>query len=288
MMAEDLNLIFEENRCATYGRPKIRDVNITVGRPGTAPVNRPKGQSDHLPSLDKAEMEQLKKDLNLKKELYESKVPLKWACSNLGPVESSYGAAYGANMPELRRYILEADKQKVSRMRPLGLGPTLGFGGVDPLIYQHKTTAFPVAGCFTQPLRPSSDVDLLKLTTYEVLHGMSAPKTRANLTAEEREALAKLAAIEAIRMRESQDRVKRSYIPLGSSAMHNQSDPKTMNQTMFCSYPEEAYMRALKADSATRMKRAFTGATASVAACAPAQGTNLATSELLTRRTRGE
>eukprot|EP00951_Prasinocladus_malaysianus_P012683 scaffold94721_cov27-Prasinocladus_malaysianus.AAC.1 len=136
---EDIALVNEENKFATYGRPKaIRDVQITVGgqsRPATASspgMTLPGGVGTHGATMSPAELARLRQDLNLKKELYESKVPLKWACSTIGPMKSSYILSHGENVPEIynqtKNYAAEQAK-----IKPAGLGPTLGFGRVDPV-----------------------------------------------------------------------------------------------------------------------------------------------------------
>jgi len=282
MRPEDVNLIMEENRFAAFGRPKIRDVNVTVGRPGTPSNVGPRpgtaavGGSYHPPSsYSKAELEKLKKDLNLKAELYESKVPLKWACSNLGPMQSTYTAQLGADMAQLRKYMKEASDIAANKMLPLGLGPTLGFGKVDPLLYQHKTAAFPVANHYMAPLRPHVGESGQKPTTYSIHHGTSAPKLSATMTQADRDALAKVAAVEEMRMKEFHERVKKSYVPLGSSAIHNQVDPKTMYQTSWSHYDGKVYEANQNDESSSRFLAAFNGPTASVAACAPAEGHGL-------------
>jgi len=278
----DLALINEENRRATYGRPKMRDVSVKVGmeqqqRPGTAPMG---SSTSGRPSKPLA-----REDFDLKTELYTSNVPLKWACTNLGPLKSAYQLSHGANSRDMMKSIHDTMDQRANMMRPLGLGPTLGFGKVDPVIYQHKTAAFPVPDCMVHgTLANAEKRDDNKFTTYMTMHGQSVDKPWALLDPSEKLTARKVAAIEAMRLQEFQERLKRTSVPLGSTAIFNQIDPKTMYQTQLTRYDEKAY----RADpSAARLVSVYTGPTASVAACAPAEGIFIPSRASLTKGRRG-
>lgn len=275
LSAEDRQLIIDENRFNNFGRPKMRDVSVRVGRPDTAPPQRPATADDDR-AASKARIEELKKSIDLKKELYESKVPIKWAMANLGPQQSAYSAFHGANMHAINKNIADSAAERRNRMPPLGLCPTLGFGSVDPNLYQHRAAAFPVARSFLATTRPHADsYDTTKPTTYGLTHGTSAGKMDWQLSAEDRRATEGARAFDAVRMTEFQERVKRSNVPLGSSAIFNQIDPKTAYQSQLVRYPEAAYRQD---DSHTRLIGVYSGPTGPVGACAPAEGGGLVSS----------
>lgn len=244
-----------------------------LARPGTAPVSGSLG--------GQAGKRLTREDLDLKKELYTSNVPLKWACTTLGPMQSAYQRNHGANMRDLMKSIKDTMEERANMMTPLGLGPTLGFGKVDPVLYQHKTAAFPVPDCYMHGTLANAEArDENKYTTYMTTHGQALDKPWALLDPQEKLTAAKVAAIEAMRLQEFRERLKRTSVPLGSSAIFNQVDPKTMNHTQFTRYAEKAYHVD---PSAVRLLNVYTGPTASVSACAPAENPYLPTRASLTK-----